>query len=227
MRKNHVFKSVLLLVGFVAVFPGSFWGQEVVMSDESIQFSGGFHDAVVTAIPFANRETIEKQLKSELKSWGGKLVITGDEYKVVQGKMKIFGENHFDGYAKIIETAEETKVAFVIDLGGRYMTSTEDPVEYKEIRERAKNFSAKTATVSIGADVDSDKKVLRSFEKEEKRIEKSIESSNRDIENYQKKIKQAEKDIETKKTALSEKQEEIRTQNQQISERKKTAKKIK
>jgi flagellin-like hook-associated protein FlgL len=227
MRKKHVFKSVLLLVGFVAVFPGSFWGQEVVMSDESIQFSGGLHDAVVTTIPFANRETIEKQLKSELKSWGGKLIITGDEYKVVQGKMKIFGDNHFDGYAKIIETAEETKVAFAIDLGGRYLTSTEDPIEYKEIRERAKNFSAKTATASISASVDSDKKVLKSLEKEEKRLEKDIESSNKDIENYQKKIKQAEKDIETKKSALSAKQEEIKTQNQQISERKKTAKKIK
>jgi len=220
-------KLVILFVGFVALFPNSFWAQEVIINNEKVQFSSGSHDAIVTVIPFAKREVIEKQLKSEMKSWGGKLVISGDEYKVVQGKMKIFGENHFDGYAKIIETAEDTKVAFVIDLGGRYMTSVEDPIEYKAVRERVKNFGAKTATAGIGIDVDSDKKVLKSLEKEESKIERSIENSNEDIENYQKKIKQAEKDIETKKAELSAKQEEIKTQNQQLSERKKTAKKIK
>lgn len=220
-------RSFFLLIGFVAVFPGSFWGQEVVMSDESIPFSAGSHDAIVVEIPFAKREVIEKQLKSELKSWDGKLDITGDEYKVFQGKMKILGEKHFDGYAKIIETANGIKVAFAIDLGGKFMTSGEDPIEYKAIRERVRNFGTKTATIGIGVHVDSDKKVLKSLEKEEKKMEKSIESSTRDIENYQKKIKQAEKDIEAKKLELSSKQEEIRTQNQQISERKKTAKKIK
>lgn len=220
-------KLALLFVGFVALFPNSFWGQEVVVNDEEVQFSSGSHNAIVVSVPFAKREIIEKRLKSEMKSWGGKLTIIGDEYKVVQGKMKIFGENHFDGYAKIIETTEETKVAFVIDLGGRYMTGGEDPIEYKAIRERVKNFGAKTATAGIGADVDADKKVLKSLEKEERKIEKSIESSNKDIESYQKKIKQAEKDIETKKAELSAKQEEIKTQNAQIGERKKTAKKIK
>jgi hypothetical protein len=220
-------KLALLFIGFVAFFPNSFWAQDVIVNDEVVQFSSGSHDAIVTVIPFAKRDIIEKRLKSEMKSWGGKLIISGDEYKVVQGKMKIFGENHFDGYAKIIETAEDTKVAFVIDLGGRYMSSTEDPIEFKAIRERARNFGAKTATAGIGADVESDKKVLKSLEKEERKIEKSIESLNRDIESCQKKIKQAEKDIETKKIELSAKQEEIKTQSLQINERKKTAKKIK
>ncbi|MGV3610876.1 MAG: coiled-coil domain-containing protein [Fluviicola sp.] len=220
-------KLALLLVGFIALFPNSFWAQEVVVNDEAVQFSSGSHDAIVVSIPFAKREVVEKQLKSEMKSWGGKLIISGDEYKVIQGKMRIFGENRIDGYAKIIETAEDIRVAFVIDMGGRYMTSGEDPIEYKTVRERVKNFGAKTATAGIGADVDSDKKVLKSLEKEERKIEKSIESSNKDIENYQKKIKQAEKDIETKKAELSAKQEEIKTQNLQINERKKTAKKIK
>ena len=220
-------KLALLFVGFVALFPNSFWAQEVIMNDEVVEFSSGSHDAIVVVIPFAKRDVIEKQLKEEMKKWGGKLIVSGDEYKVVQGKMKIFGENRIDGYAKIIETAEDTKVAFVVDLGVRYMTSAEDPIEYKEIRERAKNFGAKTATAAIGAGVDSDKKVLKSLEKEERKIEKSIESSNEDIESYQKKIKQAEKDIETKKAELSAKQEEIKNRSLLITEGKKTAKKIK
>lgn len=220
-------RSFFLFIGIVVLFPSSFWGQEVVMTNELIQFSSGLHEAIVVEIPFAKREVIEKRLKSEMKDWDGKLEISGDEYKVIQGQLKIFGEKHIDGYAKIIETADAIKVAFAVDLGGKFLTSTEDPVEYKAIRERAQKFGTKTATVGIGIHVDSDKKVLKSLEKEERKIEKSIDRSTKDIENYQKKIKQAEKDIEMKKSELSAKQEEIKNQNQQISERKKTAKKIK
>ncbi len=81
-------RSVLLFVGFVTLFSNSFWAQEVIMNDEVVQFSSGSHDAIVAVIPFASREVIEKQLKSELKGWGGKLVISGEEYKVVQENLK-------------------------------------------------------------------------------------------------------------------------------------------
>lgn len=220
-------RSFFLLIGFVAASIAFAGAQEVKLKDESVSFSVGSHHAIVAEIPFGKRAIVEKQLKSELKGWGGKLVINGDEYKVVQGKMKVFGDKHFDGYAKIIETADAIHVAFAVDMGGKFMTSGEHPVEYKTIRERVRNFGTKTGGLSINADLDSDKKALKAMEKEEKQIEKSIESSKKDIENYQKKIKQAEKDIETQQAELSTKQEEIKAQNLVITERKKTAKKIK
>ncbi|WP_343634853.1 hypothetical protein [Fluviicola sp.] len=220
-------RSFFLLIGLTAVFPVFSRAQEVKLKDESVTFSVGSHHAIVAEIPFGKRAIVEKQLKSELKGWGGKLLISGDEYKVVQGKMKVFGDKRFDGYAKIIETADAIKVAFAVDMGGKFMSAGDHPSEYKTIRERVRNFGAKTGGLSLDADLDADKKALKVLEKEEKQIEKSIESSNKDIESYQKKIKQAEKDIEAKKAELSIKQEEIKTQNLQITERKKTAKKIK
>jgi hypothetical protein len=225
---NSFMKALFLLIfGFVCLVPVHFWAQEVTMSDESVQFSTGNHEAVVVTIPFAKREVVEAQLKSELKSWKGKLSINGSEYQVIQGHSKALGEAKMDVYAKIIENGTEIKVAFAVDLGGKYVNKRDHPSHHKHVYDRAKSFGSKTASASIAKDMDADKKALKLMEKEEKKIEKEIDQSKKDIENYQKKIKESEKNIETKQTELTSKQEEIKAQNGQISERKKTAKRIK
>ena len=220
-------RLVSLIIGFIVSSMVLVKAQEVKLNDEPVSFSVGSLPAIVTAIPYGKRQIVEKQLRSELKKWGGKLLITDDEYRVMQGKMKVFGDQRFEGYAKIIETTDEIKVAFAVDLGGKFMTNEEHPAEYNSIRERVRRFSTKTGGLSIRADLDSDKKALKALEKEEKKIEKSIESKTKDIESYRKKIQQAEKEIEIQQAALSAKQEEIKNQNLLITERKKTAKKIK
>ena len=216
-----------LVIGIILGFPALVLAQEVKVKEETVSFSVGSQRAIVAEIPFADREIVAKQLKSELKSWGGKLSIAGDEYKVTQGKLKAFGDKRFDGYAKIIQTGDDLKVAFAVDLGGTFMTSGEHPAEYRTISERAHKFGSKTAGLGIKAHVAADKKALKLMEKEEKQIEKSIESSTKDIEDYQKKIKQAQKDIETKKGELSAKQEQIKNQNLQLTDRKTKAKNLK
>ncbi|MNJ88832.1 hypothetical protein D3C87_63890 [compost metagenome] len=216
-----------LIIGIVLGFPALVSAQEVKLKEESVQFSAGSQQAIVAEIPYADREQVAKQLKSELKGWGGKLSIAGDEYKVTQGKMKAFGDKRFDGYAKIIQTGDDIKVAFAVDLGGTFMTSGAHPAEHRTISQRAQNFGSKTANVGIKAHVAADKKALKTLEKQEKEIEKNIESSTKNIENYQKKIKEEQKNIETKKAELSTKQEEIKNQNLQLTDRKKKAKNLK
>lgn len=216
----------VLIIGFCCSFSAALLGQEIKMTDESVSFSVGVKNAIVASIPFAKRAVVEKQLKSELKSWKGKVVQSGDEYQVLQGKNKIFGESHVNVYAKIIETVDDIKVAFIVDKGGRFMTSAEDPTEYKATWEKLKKFGAEAAAASIKVDVDTDQKTLKKMESDEKKIKKQIESSKKDIENYQKKIEQSQKNIDAKQIELNNKQEEIKTQNQQIADRKKTAKKI-
>lgn len=219
-------RTLFLIVGMCCSFSVLF-GQEVKMTDEAVSFSVGVKNAIVANIPFGKREAVEKQLKSELKSWKGKVVVVGDEYQVVQGKNKIFGESHVNVYAKIIETVDEIKVAFVVDKGGRFMTNIEDPVEYKAVWEKVKKFGASSASASIALAVDADSKILKSMEKEEKKIKSEIESSKKDIENSQKKIEQSQKKIDVKQQELTKKQEEIKAQNLQISNHKSNAKKIK
>lgn len=107
------------------------------------------------------------------------------------------------------------------------MTNGEDPAEYKAVWEKVKKFGASSASASIALAVDADSKVLKSMEKEEKKIKSEIESSKKDIENSKKKIEQSQKKIDVKQQELSKKQEEIKAQNLQISNHKSNAKKIK
>ncbi|AEA43632.1 hypothetical protein [Fluviicola taffensis] len=221
-------KSLFFLVLTVTCFlPTHFWAQEVKVTDEVIQFSSGIHEAVVVTIPFGKREAVEAQLKSELKSWKGKLSITGDEYVVIQGRLKAMGDKRHDTHAKIIESVNEIKVAFAVDLGGKFVNRMDHPTEYKHIYERVRLFGNKASAASVQVDLDTDKKALKSLEKEEKKLEKEIASSKKDVENYQKKIVESEKKIQTKQTELTAKQAEIKTQNAQITDRKKTVKKLK
>lgn len=192
-------RSFSLLIGLMVLFPVFSKAQEVKLKDESVTFSTGSQHAIVAEIPFGKRAIVEKQLKSELKGWGGKLLISGDEYKVVQGKMKVFGDTHFDGYAKIIETADAIKVAFAVDMGGKFMSSADNPLAYKTIRERVRNFGVKTGGLSLNADLDADKKALKALEKEEKKIEKSIESSNKTLKITRKRSNRPKKTSKPKK----------------------------
>ena len=227
IQNTHSMRLFRLFIGFLVLLPAFVSAQEVKLKDESVRFSNGSHHAIVTEIPFAKRDIVAKQLKSEMKGWGGKLIIAGDEYQVLQGKLKGFGDKRFDGYARIIESADGIQVAFAVDMGGKFMTNSEHPAEYRVIHDRASKFGSKSANLGIKADVAADKKSLKSLEKQEKEIEKSIEDSNKDIADYQKKIKEAQKNIETKNGELSAKQEEIKKQNLQLSDNRKKAKKIK
>ncbi len=220
-------KLAHMLIGFMLLSSAWIRAQEVTLQDEQVPFSSGSYQSIVTVIPYANRATVAKQLKSELKDWGGKLTITGDEYHVVQGKLKALGDKPVDGYARIIESADGIKVAFAVDLGGAFVNASEHPAEYRVIHDRVWDFGSQSASRGITATVSADKKALKSLEKEERDIERSIERANKDIADYQKKIRESEKEIEAKKAELSAKQEEIKNQNLQLSGNRKKAKKLK
>ena len=47
-------------------------GQEVKTSNDKVSFSHGSFDAIIVSIPYADKDVVEKELKSEMKDWGGK-----------------------------------------------------------------------------------------------------------------------------------------------------------
>src|SRR4051794_33398202 len=124
-------------------------GQEVKTSNDKVSFSHGSFDAIVVTIPHANKEVVEKELKSEMKDWGGKYNSSKGEYTAKEAKMKAMGDKYFDGYAKIIESGTEIKVAFAVDLGGAYLNSREHGSQHKEIENRAKKFGQSAAKESV------------------------------------------------------------------------------
>jgi hypothetical protein len=215
----------LLLAATLLTATFSF-AQEVKTSEESVSFSNGSHNAIVVTIPYANKEVVEKELKSEMKDWGGKHNSSKGEHTAIQASMKAMGSKPFDGYAKIIENGDVIKVAFAVDLGGAYMDSRQHGAQYKVIQERAKKFATKTATTGVENELAAEAKILKEMEKDKSDLEKSIESSKKDIEDYKKRIEEAEQKIKDNESALSKKGEEITIQTTKIGDVEKKKKSI-
>ncbi len=203
------------------------WSQEVKTEEKSVSFNNGSHNAVVVTIPYAKKDVVEKELKSEMKNWGGNFESTKGEYLAMQTTMKAMGEKHFDGYAKVIESGDVIQVAFAVDLGGAYLSSSQHSAQFKVIKEKAQKFGTTAAMAGVDAELAVEAKLLKDMEKEKSDIEKSIESSKKDIEDYKKKIEEAEQSIKDNESALSKKGEEITTQTGKIADVEKKKKAIK
>jgi len=208
-------KSISLLAAMaVTTF---FYAQEVKTSEESVSFLNGSHNAIVVTIPYGNKEIVEKELKSEMKDWGGKYNSSKGEMQTVGSSSKAMGDKSYDGYAKIIsDNDKEIKVAFAVDLGGAYLDSKDHGSQFKAIETRIKKFGAKAAHESIDAELAAEGKVLKELQGNKSDLEKSIENSKKDIEDYKKKIVEAEQKIKDNEAAVVKKGEEIGTQTTKI-----------
>jgi len=174
----------------------TFAGNEVKISEESEAFSVGSKNAIVVTIPFGKADIVEKELKNELKDWGGKYSSSKGEYKMMQGKLKAVGSKPFDAYAKIIISGNEVKVAVAIDLGGAFLSSREHGAQYTAMCAKLKEFAIKAGNECVEEELKAEQKILSSQQKEQKGLEKDKETLLNSIEDYRKRILEAEKKVE-------------------------------
>jgi hypothetical protein len=204
-----------------------FFAQEIKVTEENVSFSNGSHNAIVVTIPHGNRDVVEKELKSELKDWGGKYSSSKGEMTTSQSSMKAMGDKLFDGYAKIMDGGQNyIKVAFAVDLGGAYLDSKQHGSQYSAIKSRAEKFASRAAMQSIEDELAAEAKVLKSMEKEKVEMEKTIEASKKDIEDYKKRIAEAEQKIKDNEAGVVKKTEEISTQTTKIGDVEKKKKSV-
>jgi len=95
------------------------FAQGVSVKEETVSFSNGSHNALVVTIPHGNKEVVEKELRSEMKDWGGKYNSSKGEMSTSQSSFKAMGDKMFDTYARILDAGEGViRVAVAVDLGG-------------------------------------------------------------------------------------------------------------
>lgn len=223
--KNETMKTIALIAAMAATT--FFYGQEVKTNEENVSFSNGTHNAIVVTIPYGNKDVVEKELKSELKDWGGKFNSSKGEMQAMGASSKAMGNKIYDGYAKIIsENEKEIRVAFAIDLGGAYLDSRQHNDQYKVMNERIKKFGKNAANESINEEIAVEAKVLKELEGNKSDLEKSIEESKKDIEDYKKRIAEEEQKIKDNEAALTKKGEEITTQTSKLGDVEKKKKAI-
>jgi hypothetical protein len=191
---------------------------QVKATEEAITFSNGTHNAIVVTVPNGTLEGVNDELRSELKNWSGKFDEKKGEYTAIGASMKKMGDKPFDAYAKVIQNGTDVKVAFAIDLGGAYMTSSDHSAQYKVMLDKVKEFSTKATSTSINTILKAEEKILKSLSKEQSDFEKDIEKSQSEIEKAKKTIEEEEKKIVDNKAALEKKTAEVKAQEQKISE---------
>ncbi|MDD2982708.1 MAG: hypothetical protein PHQ74_04915 [Crocinitomicaceae bacterium] len=209
----------LFILAITAFGFGTFAQSQIVTSEQSIPYSVGSKNSIVVTVPYGKADVVAKQLKSEMKDWGGKLKTSKTESTTLQSSVKsMFERKTFDSYVKIITVDNEVKVAVAVDLGGAFMTSSQHPTQYGEMKERMEKFAMTAAKASVNDNVKAEQKALSTLEKEEKTLEKTKEKHLKDIESYKKKISESQKQIEDNIVLQTKKKEEVKTQKAKIND---------
>lgn len=208
--------SIAILFSVLSIFV--FGQNEIRINEEHVSYSVGSKNSIVVNIPYANMDILEKELKSELKDWGGKYNSSKDEYTSTQASFKAMGDKPFDVIAKIIKSGETIKVAFAIDLGGAYMSSNQHQEQFNVMKDKIKTFAIETVKECVAEELKNEGKILSNLEKEEKELEKDKENLLKSIDDYRKKIAEAEKKIEENVSNQSKKKVEIARQSDKLKE---------
>lgn len=209
----------LFILLITAISFGTFAQNEVKVTEESISYSVGSKNSIVVTIPYGDQEVVEKELKNEMKDWGGKYSSSKGEAQTLQSSVKkMFERKTFDSYAKVIKTDDGIKVAVAVDLGGAFMTSSQHSAQFAEMKERLQKFAVTAAKESIKENMKAEEKILSNFEKEEKSLEKEKDSHLKDIEDYKKKIADSQKKIEDNVVLQTKKKEQIKDQSKKIKD---------
>lgn len=209
----------LFILLIAAISFNSFAQNEVKVTEESISYSVGSKNSIVVTIPYGDQEVVEKELKNEMKDWGGKYSSSKGEAQTLQSSVKkMFERKTFDSYAKVIKTDDGIKVAVAVDLGGAFMTSSQHSAQFAEMKERLQKFAVTAAKASIKENMKAEEKILSNFEKEEKSLEKEKDSHLKDIEDYKKKIADSQKKIEDNVILQTKKKEQIKDQSKKIKD---------
>lgn len=193
--------------------------QVVKVDERNATFNAGSKNAIVVTIPHSNSDFVEKRIKEEIKSWGGKNGSSKGEYTSTQSQIKEMGDKFFDGFAKIIDSKDGTvTVAFSFDLGGAFLSSSEHKDQYGAMSSKLKAFAINAAKESVSEELKDQEKILRNNKKDQESLEKDKLGLESDIENYKKKIEEALQKIEKNKQDQAVKKEDIKKQTIVVEE---------
>lgn len=210
-----------LLISVISL--GAFAQNEVKITEEMYGYSVGSKNSIIVTVPYGTVDGVEKQLKSEMKSWGGKYSESKGEHKTLQSAVKkLFEGKTFDSYARVFTAGNEVKVAVAIDLGGAFLNSAEHSMQFNEMKERLYQFAVTAGKETVKGDLKAEEKILSTMEKEQKKLEKEKESLTKGIEDYKKKITENEKKIAENTALQNKRKEEIATQSLKIKDIEKT-----
>lgn len=218
-----------LIVLFLLFYAGEIFAQqEIILTEETQNYLIGDKNSIVVTIPYGEAGIIEKQLKREMKNWGGSFYINRGEYTVVQGKINLLGSGTVNSYAKIKAGDDQyIRIVMTFDLGGVFLSSAEHAAQFKAMSEKIRTFAQETSIKCLEDQISKEKEKLSFTKKNLKMLEKEKAKLSQDIIQYKEFIIAAEKNLETNIKNQSKTFESIQQLELKIDDIEKKKKKIK
>lgn len=212
--------SVLFVALSVSLFAQK---KEVTITEEIYTFSIGSKNSITIILPDSKKDVVNKSLVKEIKSWGGKMKTSKTEITTFQSiDKKLFDGKSFDSYAKIYQSGQDVKISIAIDLGGAFLSSSQHPDKFNQMKEKLYKFAIDAGNASLAADSKAEEKLLKTMNKDLKSLEKNDASYKKNIEKLKKEIESNENSIRENNLVIDKKREEITSQEAKIKEIKKT-----
>ncbi|MFI5164359.1 MAG: hypothetical protein ACHQHP_03825 [Bacteroidia bacterium] len=196
----------------------------IKVTESTEKIGGGKNSAFVVSIYDTDPEDIQSKWKSEMKGYKAKVSIKDEVFADNAVITAINGNNTIDVYAKT-EKMKDGEVKFIVafDLGGAFLSSSSSKDKYEEAKKMISDFAIKTTKESIAGQRKAAEKVLdkiqdqqHDLEKQQTKLNSSIEDYKAKIEDYQKRIKDAQADLEKNKADQEKKKKEVTDQKKVV-----------
>lgn len=196
----------------------------IKVNEQNEHIGGNKNPALVVTIYDATPEEVESKWKSLMKDNKAKVSTSDGVFADNAVISEINGNNTIDIWAKAEKIKDgETKLTVAFNLGGAFLSSSNDKDKFNAAKKMVNDFAIKTTRDAIAGIRKAEEKKLakladeqRDLEKQQEKLTSNIEDYNKKIEDYKKKIKEAEDDKAKNKTEQEKKKAEVETQKKQV-----------
>jgi len=208
--------TILVLLLFVTI--STFGQRKIKVREEREKISNGSHNALVASVYESTPDEIEKAWKKLMKDYNAKMSMKKEMF-ADDATIKDFSPNTCDVYAFVRKISdEENEIVVAVDLGGAYLSSSEQSSQYKVMQKIIYDFALETSKDAINEKQKVAEKLLAGIEKAKQDLIKENERLASQIEDYKSKITKAESDIEKNKSLVIDKDKEIESQQKVVEE---------
>ncbi len=209
---------ILIILIFSISYSNSFSQYKIGVSEKSVGFESGSHNAFTVTIYETSLKEVEKFWKKEMHDMKAHVSVKKNEIKGDDAKVKDMGENTFDIYAVANETDKGVELSVAYDLGGAFLASGQHADQSKYIKELMYDFAVKTTKEGIKGILKKEESTQHHLEKDQENLIKQKEKLEKDITDWEKSIEKAKKDIEQNKKDQESKKKEIDAQEKIVEE---------
>lgn len=196
----------------------------IKVNESTEHIGGGKNPAFTVSIFDATPEEVESKWKSLMKDYKAKVSTSEEVFADNAVISSINGNNTIDIYAKAEKVKDgETKLIVAFDLGGAFLSSSNNKDKFSEAKKIVNDFAVKTTRDAIAGMRKAEEKKLdkladekRELEKQQEKLTSNIEDYKAKIEEYNKKIKEAQDNLAKNKTDQEKKKTEVDAQKKVV-----------